>query len=134
MESDRPPPRRPAPAEGTAGAPATPPPGGPGVNELAELVSDLLAATGLVPADKLALVRGRAGQSGSIAQAIVDEGVASTEGIARMLAARHQLSLVDLPLTGVDAEAAEGVPLHVLERTRAIPYAVAKGYLSVAVA
>ena len=42
---------------------------------MAELVVDLLAATGLVAADKLALVRGRAGQ-GSLAQAIVDEGVA----------------------------------------------------------
>src|SRR2546421_4367085 len=134
MESDRPPPRRPAPAEGTAGAPATPPPGGPGVNELAELVADLLAATGLVPADKLALVRGRAGPSGSIAQAIVDEGVASSAGIARMRAAHHQLPLVDLPLAGVDAEAAKVVPLHVLERIIAIPYAIENGYLHVAVA
>src|SRR5436309_14560211 len=135
MEFERPPTLRTGPSEGTDDAPAAPPPaGGPGVNELAELVSDLLAATGLVPADKLALVRGRAGQSGSIAQAIVDEGVASSEGIARMLAARHQLSLVDLPLTGVDAEAAKVVPLHVLERIVAIPYAVENGYLRVAVA
>src|SRR6059036_2562610 len=115
MEFERPPTLRTGPAEGTAGAPGTPP-GGPGVNELAELVADLLAATGLVPADKLALVRGRAGPSGSIAQAIVDEGVASGEGIARMLAARHQLPLVDLPVTGVEDEAAKLVPLHVLER------------------
>jgi type IV pilus assembly protein PilB len=134
MEFERPPTLRTGPAEGTAGAPATPPPGGPGVNELAELVADLLAATGLVPADKLALVRGRAGSSGSIAQAIVDEGVASGEGIARMLAARHQLPLVDLPLAGVNAEAAKVVPLHVLERIVAIPYAIENGYLRVAVA
>src|SRR5256884_667324 len=134
MEFERPPTLRTGPAEGTAGAPATPPPGGPGVNELAELVADLLAATGLVPADKLALVRGRAGPSGSIAQAIVDEGVASSEGIARMLAAHHQLPLVDLPLAGVDAEAAKVVPLHVLERIVAIPYAIENGYLRVAVA
>src|SRR5438046_2790358 len=80
MEFERPPTLRTGPSEGTDDAPAAPPPaGGPGVNELAELVSDLLAATGLVPADKLALVRGRAGQSGSIAQAIVDEGVAVEE-------------------------------------------------------
>ena len=134
MEFERPPTLRTGPAEGTAGAPATPPPGGPGVNELAELVADLLAATGLLPADKLALVRGRAGSSGSIAQAIVDEGVASGEGIARMLAARHQLPLVDLPLAGVDSEAAKVVPLHVLERIAAIPYAIENGYLRVAVA
>jgi type IV pilus assembly protein PilB len=135
MEFERPPTLRTGPSEGTGDAPAAPPPaGGPGVNELAELVADLLAATGLVPADKLALVRGRAGPSGSIAQAIVDEGVASNEGIARMLAARHQLPLVDLPLTGINPEAARVVPLHVLERIVAIPYAVENGYLRVAVA
>jgi type IV pilus assembly protein PilB len=134
MEFERPPTLRTGPAEGTAGAPAAPPSGGPGVNELGELVADLLAATGLLPADKLALVRGRAGSSGSIAQAIVDEGVASGEGIARMLAARHQLPLVDLPLTGVDPEAAKVVPLHVLERIVAMPYAIENGYLRVAVA
>jgi type IV pilus assembly protein PilB len=134
MEFERPPTLRTGPVEGAAGAPAAPPPGGPGVNELAELVADLLAATGLVPADKLALVRGRAGSSGSLAQAIVDEGVASGEGIARMLAARHHLPLVDLPLTGVHPEAAKVVPLHVLERIVAIPYAIENGYLRVAVA
>src|SRR5438270_12970350 len=135
MEFERPPTLRTGPSEGTDGAPVAPSPaGGPGVNELAELVADLLAATGLVPADKLALVRGRAGPSGSIAQAIVDEGVASSEGIARMLAARHQLPLVDLPLAGVDPEAATVVPLHLLERIVAIPYAIENGYLRVAVA
>jgi len=135
MEFERPPTLRTGPSEGTDDAPATPvPAGGFGVNEVAELVADLLAATGLVPPDKLALVRGRVGQSGSIAQAIVDEGVASGEGIARMRAARHQLPLVDLPLAGVDPEAAKVVPLHVLERIVAIPYAVENGYLRVAVA
>src|ERR671930_857036 len=135
MEFERPPTLRTGPAEGTGDASLAPPPaGGPGVNELAELVADLLAATGLVPADKHALVRGRAGSGGSIAQAIVDEGVASGEGIARMLAARHQLPLVDLPLTGVGPEAAKVVPLHVMERIVAIPYAIENGYLRVAVA
>src|ERR687883_1313421 len=135
MEFERPPTLRTGPPAGADETPAAPPPaGGLGVNALAELVADLLAATGLVPADKLALVRGRAGQSGSIAQAIVDEGVASGEGIARMLAARHQLPLVGLPLSGVDAKAAKVVPLHVLERIVAVPYAVENGYLRVAVA
>src|SRR4051812_17663364 len=92
----------------TVGDPAAPPvagvepPAAPfAVNETAELVVDLLSATGLVQPDKLALVRGRAAQGGSLAQALVDEGVASSDGIARMLAARHQLPLVDLALTGV---------------------------------
>jgi hypothetical protein len=60
------------------------------VNELAELVIDLLAATQLVPEDKLSLVRGRAMQGGSLPRALVEEGVASSDGIARMVAARHQ--------------------------------------------
>ena len=104
-----------------------------GVNAVAELVADLLAATGLIQPDKLALVRGRAGQ-GSFSQALVEEGVATSEGIARTLAARHQLPLVDLAVSGVDAEAAKQVPLHVLERVVAIPYASADGVLRVAVA
>jgi type IV pilus assembly protein PilB len=110
------------------------PAGAPGVNETAELLADLLAATGLVPADKLALARGRAGASGSLAQALIDEGVATSEGIARTLAARYQLPLVDLTSTGVVPEAAKAVPLHVLERVTAIPYAIEGDVLRVAVA
>jgi len=106
---------------------------GMAVNAMAELVVDLLSATGLVPEDKLAMVRGRAGQ-GSLAQAIVDEGVAPPEGIARSLAVRYQVALVDLALTGVDKQAAEQIPLHVLERVAAIPYALDNGTLRIAVA
>jgi type IV pilus assembly protein PilB len=105
-----------------------------GVNELAELVADLLAATQLVPADELALVRGRARQTGSFAQALVEEGIASSDGIARILAARHQLPLVDLALAEVDEAAARLIPLHVLERVIAIPYALRGDTLLVAVA
>src|SRR5438874_5582647 len=126
--------RTPDTAGGESGTPERPLGGGVPINELAELVADLIEATGLLTPDKLALVRGRAGQSGSLAQAIVEEGVASGEGIARMLAARHQLPLVDLPLAGVDDEAAKLVPLHVLERIAAIPYAIDNGYLRVAIA
>jgi type IV pilus assembly protein PilB len=105
-----------------------------GVNATAELLTDLLAATELVPPDKLALVRGRAIQGVSFAQALVDEGVASSEGLARILAARYQLPLVDLAAAGVDPEAAKTLPLHVLERVVAIPYAIENGSLRVAVA
>jgi type IV pilus assembly protein PilB len=105
-----------------------------GVSESVELVFDLLAATKLVGEDKLALARGRAQQTRSLAAALVEEGVASPAGIARMLAARHQLPLVDLALTGVDQAAATTIQLHVLERVSAIPYALADGVLSVAVA
>jgi type IV pilus assembly protein PilB len=103
------------------------------VNPQAELVLDLLAATGLVPDDRLALVKGRAGQGGSLAQALADEGVASSEGVARILAARSGLPFVELALTGVDAEAAKEIPLHVLERIVAIPYALDGTTLRVAV-
>ena len=104
------------------------------VNPQAELVLDLLAATGLVPEDRLAVVKGRAGQGGSLAHALAEEGVASSEGVARILAARSGLALVELGLTGVNAEAAKEIPLHVLERIVAIPYALDGTTLRIAVA
>src|SRR5438034_6399811 len=132
---ERPPSLRTAgPAGGDSGARERPLGGGMPVNELAELVADLIGATALLAPDKLALVRGRVAQGGSLAQAILEEGVASGEGIARMLAARHHLPLVDLPVAGVEDEAAKLVPLHVLERIAAIPYAIDNGYLHVAIA
>ena len=104
------------------------------VNELAELVADLIETTGLVTPDRLAQVRGRAKQGGSFAQAILDEGVASSEGIARTLASRFQLPFIDLALVSVQQEAAGQVPLHVLERVTAVPYALEDATLRVAVA
>jgi type IV pilus assembly protein PilB len=115
-------------AEGGGLAPAS------SVNAAAELVADLLAATNLLSEDKLNVVRGRAGQAGSLSKAIVDEGFAASEGVARMLAARHHMPLVDLPLTGVEKTAGELVPLHVLERLVAIPYALDGDTLRVAIA
>ena len=110
------------------------PPAFGGVNANAELVADLLAATALLPEDKLNLVRGAAGQAGSLAQAIVDGGFAASEGVARMLAARFPLPLVDLAVSGVAQEAARSVPLHVLERLTAIPYELEDELLRVAIA
>jgi type IV pilus assembly protein PilB len=104
------------------------------VDPAAELVLDLISATGLVPADRLAIVRGRASQGGSVAQALVEEGLASSDGVARLLAARHQLPLVELAAVGVDEAASAAVPLHVLERIEAIPYALEGETLRVAVA
>jgi len=105
-----------------------------GVNEAVELVIDLLAATRLVPEDKLAMARGRAKHTRSLGDALVEEGVASSDGIARMLAARHQLPLVDLQILELDVKAAREVPLHVLERVVAVPYAYGDGTLRIAVA
>jgi type IV pilus assembly protein PilB len=104
------------------------------LDEAVELVVDLLAATRLVPADKLALARGRAQQTGSLSSALVEEGVASSEGIARILATRHRLPLIDLAFTGVDQAAAKQVQLHVLERVCAIPYSFENEVLHIAVA
>jgi type IV pilus assembly protein PilB len=125
---------------GKSGAPEAPAgdgaalPAGHGVNEVAELVADLIEATGLVSADRLAAVRGRVKQGGSFAQAVLDEGVATPEGLARTLASRFQLPFIDLPLTGVDEQAAGEIPIHVLERVGALPYALDGNTLRVAIA
>ncbi len=104
-----------------------------GVDEPAELVADLIGATGLVPADRLALVRGRAAR-GSFSEALVAEGLASSEGVARMLAARHRLPLVDLRLAGVAGDASGLIPQHVLRRAVALPYRLDGDTLYVAIA
>src|SRR3954468_21290252 len=136
MDYERPPNLRTAGDQPTSAAP----PGGarlggpaPPINALAELVADLIASTGLVPADKLAVVRGAAGM-GSFAHALVEQNVASSEGLAKTLAARYQMPLVDLALTGVTPEATGEIALHVLERLPAVPYAVDNGTLRVAIA
>ncbi len=111
------------------------PPGAPfQINPVTELVTDLLAATGLIPADKLALVKGRARQ-GSIGQAMIDEGVASPPGelVARMLAQKHNMPLADLLATKVNDEAAKLIPLHVLERVVAIPFELDGDVLKIAI-
>jgi type IV pilus assembly protein PilB len=136
MDTERPPNLR---GPGTQPGSATPPGGAglgrppPPINALAELVADLISATGLVPADKLAVVRGAAGM-GSFAHALVEQNVASSEGLAKTLAARYQMPLVDLALTGVTDEASGEIALHVLERLVAIPYALDNGTLRVAIA
>jgi type IV pilus assembly protein PilB len=136
MDTDRPPQLR---TPGTEPGAVTPPGGSgiggppPPINALAELVADLIAATGLVPADKLAGVRSAAGM-GSFAAALVDQNVASSEGLARTLAARFQMPLVDLALTGVSDDSSGEIAIHVLERVVAIPYALDDGTLRVAVA
>ena len=103
------------------------------VDESAELVADLIGATGLIPADRLALVRGRAVRS-SFSEALVEEGLASSEGVARMLAARHRLPLVDLRLVGVAGDASSLIAHHVLKRAVALPYRLEGNTLYVAIA
>jgi type IV pilus assembly protein PilB len=67
-----------APSQGTAGAGPSGPPalpafgGAPAVNRTSMLVADLIAATGLVSPDRLALARSAAG-AGSLARALADK-------------------------------------------------------------
>jgi type IV pilus assembly protein PilB len=121
----------------TEGAPAetpqAPPSAGIEPNRVTELVADLVEATGLMPLDRLAQLRARAG-TGSFAQAIVDEGLAATGAVARTLATHHHLPLVDLQAEGIDKAAVEAIPTHVLERAVAIPYGIEGDRLKVAIA
>ena len=105
-----------------------------GVDETAELVLDLLGHTALVGPDALELVRGRAANGTPVTQALIDEGVATSDGVARMLAVRHHLPIVDLPGVGVAAGATQLIPVQTLERAVAIPYALEEDVLKVAVA
>jgi type IV pilus assembly protein PilB len=99
----------------------------------AELIADLLAAADLVPADRLALAKGRAAHT-SFGEALVAERLATGDGIARALARRYALPYVDLEEVGVALEIADLIPVHVLERILALPYALVDGRLKVATA
>jgi type IV pilus assembly protein PilB len=122
----------PAPPE-SPGESSAPPGSGVQVNALAELIADLLEPTGLVAPDRLAAARGRAGQ-GSLAQALVDEGLATSEGVARARAERYQLPFVDVGSLNVAPGAVEQIPLAVLQRIDALPYEIDGSILRVAIA
>jgi type IV pilus assembly protein PilB len=100
---------------------------------VSELVAEVVEATGLISADALTAVRERS-RSGSFSHALVQQGIGSGERVAKDLADRFGMPLVDLPLVGVSHEAAHRIPLHVLERVSAIPYAHEDGALRVAIA
>ena len=116
------------------GGPPAPPPAPFELDRGSQLVLDLLEATGLLKPEQMQTVRDRTGPRGSAAQAILDEGFASPEGMARILASRYQLPLVDLLSVGVSQDAAKLVPAHVLERVGAIPYALDGETLLIALA
>jgi type IV pilus assembly protein PilB len=135
------------PAEGeesSSGEPTPPPGAGISPNPVTELVADLIETTGLVPVDRFAAARSRAG-TGSIAQAIVDAGLAAPgvdtppptprEGALAQLRVDHShLPTVDLAAEGIDRTAAASIPTHVLERAVAIPYKLEDDRLYVAIA
>ena len=105
-----------------------------GVAESVELLVDLIGATKLVPQDKLALAAGRARLTGSFGRALVEEGIATSAGIAHHHAVQFRLPLIDFSTTVIDESAALTIPLRVLERVAAIPYALDEGVLRIAVA
>ena len=83
---------------------------------------------------------------GSIAQAIVDEGLAApgvdtpppspigARGLRQVASDHSHLPQIDLNAEGVDKNAASQIPTHVLERAVAIPYKLEDDRLFVAVA
>jgi type IV pilus assembly protein PilB len=130
---------------GSSVEPTHPPGAGISPNRINELVADLLETTGLVAPDRLAGVRSSAG-GGSIAQAIVDEGLAApgvdtpppsplgARGLRQVATDHSHLPQIDLTAEGVDKNAAGQIPTHVLERAVAIPYKLEDDRLFVAVA
>ena len=105
-----------------------------GVDETSELLLDLLEATTLIEVGAMPEVRARTASGTPVTQALIDEGAATSDGVARMLAVRHHLPVIDLPAVGVAVDAAQLIPIQTLERSVAIPYAVEDDVLRVAVA
>jgi type IV pilus assembly protein PilB len=100
---------------------------------LADLVSDLVSVTQLVPRDRLAAARGRA-SAGGLAEALEAEGVAQPEGIAMALARRYNLPFVDISRAAISPDLADLVPVRTLQRVCAIPLSLTGDRLQVAVA
>ena len=97
-------------------------PRSPPTAEQSDLVAQLVGDSGLLAPEKLEAVR-HARRGGSFSRALLDEGFANSLGVARNLAEQYHLPLVDLAVEGVDAEASKLIPLPVLERVCAIPFA-----------
>src|SRR3954452_15353398 len=110
----------------------TSPPAPPATGARSELIAELIGETGLLPEETLASVRARS-LGGSFSHALLDEGVATSVGVARALASQYGLPLVDLAVSGVNADASKVIPLPVLERVCAVPFAVADGTLQIAI-
>jgi type IV pilus assembly protein PilB len=69
----------------------------------------------------------------SFSESLVDQGLAGALDVARTLAEKHHLPLVDLGVVGVDAEAVKMIALPVLNRVVAIPFAWDGSTLKVAI-
>jgi type IV pilus assembly protein PilB len=100
---------------------------------MGELVVDLLEQTGLIPEAKIDVLREQA-KHAPVVQVLIDEGLASSEAIARIVAAQYGLPVIELGSVGIDPIAASSLPLHVLEQVNAVPYAFEDDSLCVAIA
>ena len=103
------------------------------VNELAELVADLLEATGLVPADRLAAARAPR-RSGLARAALVDEGLASSDGVARSAREQYRLPLVDIVADRIRPRRVEHDSAARAGARGALPYRLDGDTLRVAIA
>jgi type IV pilus assembly protein PilB len=104
----------------------------PEARERSELIAELVGETGLLPPEELENVRARA-LGGSFSQALRDEGLANSLGVARALAEQYHLPLIDLAEAGLDLEATRLIALPVLERVGAIPFAFEEGTIKIAI-
>jgi type IV pilus assembly protein PilB len=104
------------------------------INELVELLGDLLEATGLVTADRLAEARSNAGASGSLVVALTENGVITPARVAEVQAAHFHLPLISLSDEKISPDAIAAIPIHVLERVVALPYKISGEKLQVAIA
>ena len=104
------------------------------VNEVAELVADLIEATGLVSADRLAPSAGASSRAAPSPRRFSTRASPRRRGSPARSPSRFHLPFVDLPVHGVDDEAAKEIPVHVLERVVAIPYALEGDMLRIAIA
>jgi type IV pilus assembly protein PilB len=69
----------------------------------------------------------------SFSEELVDEGLADALDVARTLADKYHLPVIDLGAVGVDGEAVKMIALPVLNRVVAIPFASDNGMLKVAI-
>jgi type IV pilus assembly protein PilB len=106
--------------------------GAAGFETLADLVAEVVAATEILSRDRLAAARGRAG-AGSLADALRDEGIATSEGIARSLARRHGLDYYELSEHRPSPGAMELIPVRALRKVVAVPVTLRDNRLLVAV-
>jgi type IV pilus assembly protein PilB len=104
-----------------------------GFETVNDMVAELLELTNLLPRDRLAAARGRAG-TGSLSQALVDLDLAISIGVARSTARRHQVDFVDLSQHRPSPNAIDLIPLRTLERAVALPIELLGDRLIVAVA